>query len=53
MPEKLQPSIQDHIDKLKTDIAPQIEAQPVIEEPIVEEVLFQPKKKKKIESIEE
>ena len=50
MPDKLQPSIQEHIDRLKAEVAPEIE---VHEEPIVEEVVFQPKKKKKIESIDE
>ena len=50
MPKTLQSSIQEHIDRLKAEVAPEIE---VHEEPIVEEVVFQPKKKKKIESIDE
>ena len=53
MPKKLQPSIQAHIDRIKAEVAPKIEVQPVIEEPTVEEVVFQSKKKKKIEPIEE
>ena len=53
MPTTLQPNVKAHIDSLKAEVAPKIKVQPVIEEPVVEEVVFHSKKKKKFESIEE
>lgn len=59
MPANLEPNVQAHIDRLKAEVKPvikKIETPVAVSEPEEqpsEEVVFQPKKKKKFESIDE